>query len=175
MLAFYNFAYVGATSASPVLDMVSVGVGTTLWLILPLSMAVAILRYRLWDIDALINRTLVYGSLTISLAALYIGTVIGLQATFRAISGQQSDLAVAIATLVVAGVFNPWRRRLRAFIDQRFYRSQYDAGRVLADFQSRLRDEVDLDRLTGDLMAVAVTTVQPASVSLWLRSTGDST
>ncbi len=168
MLAFYNVVYTGPNSATPTLDMVSMTAGTFVWLLLPVSLAVAILRYRLWEIDALINRTLVYGSLTVSLAALYIGNVIGLQALSAAVTGQHSDLSIAIATLVVAGVFNPWRRRLRAFIDRRFYRRKYDAGRVLADFQTRLRDEVDLEQLTGDLLAVTSDTVQPMSVSLWL-------
>jgi hypothetical protein len=141
---------------------------------LPVSFAVAILRYRLWEIDVLINRALVYGSLTLSIAALYAGAVLGLQKLFQSVTGQSSDLAVAIATLAVAALFNPWRYRLQAFIDRRFYRRKYDAARILASFTSRLRDEVDLDQLTGDLAEVVNDTVQPASISLWLRPGGQN-
>jgi hypothetical protein len=142
------------------------------FLLVPVGFAVAILRYKLWDIDVLINRTLVYGSLTITLVGLYIGSVIVLQALFRAVTGQHSDLAIAIATLAVAAIFNPWRHRLQAFIDQRFYRRKYDAGQILARFSAALRDEVDLDQLTGDLLSVAHDTVQPVSAGLWLREPG---
>lgn len=139
------------------------------FLLVPVGFAVAILRYKLWDIDVLINRTLVYGSLTITLVGLYIGGVIVLQALFRAVTGQHSDLAIAIATLAVAALFNPWRHRVQAFIDHRFYRRKYDATRILARFSATLRDEVDLEQLTGDLLSVAQDTVQPASVAIWLR------
>jgi hypothetical protein len=139
--------------------------------VLPLSAAVAIMRYRLFDIDLVINRTLVYGSLTLSLAAIYIGGVVGLQAVFRTVTGQSSDLAIAIVTLAVAALFNPWRRRLQGFIDRRFYRRKYDASRTLASFSVRLRDEVDLDHLSGDIAKVVYETVQPAQVMLWLRDT----
>jgi hypothetical protein len=139
------------------------------FLFVPLGFAVAILRYKLWDIDVLINRTLVYGSLTISLAALYLGAVIVLQKLFAAVTGQSSDLAVAIATLGIAALFNPWRHRVQSFIDRRFYRRKYDAARTLATFSARLRDEVDMEQLSTNLLAVASDTVQPASVALWLR------
>ncbi|HZU11344.1 MAG TPA: hypothetical protein VFB58_00750 [Chloroflexota bacterium] len=135
---------------------------------LPISAAVAILRHRLYDIDVVINRTLVYGSLTLSLAAVYIGGVIALEALFRFVSGQNSDLAVAVATLAVAALFNPWRQRLQAFIDRRFYRRRYDAARALAAFTVQLRDEVDLEKLTGDMLDVLQETIQPASASIWL-------
>jgi hypothetical protein len=140
--------------------------------ILPLSAAVAIMRYHLFDIDLVINRTLVYGSLTLSLAALYIGGVVGLQAVFRAITGQSSDLAIAIVTLTVAALFNPWRRRLQSFIDRRFYRRKYDASRTLAALSTRLRDQVDLDQMSGELTTVIQETMQPAVVMLWLRDAG---
>jgi hypothetical protein len=146
--------------------------GTAVYLalsFLPISFGIAILRYRLWDVDALINRTLVYGSLTISIAALYIGGVIVLQALFSAATGQSSDLAVAVVTLAVAALFNPWRHRVQRFIDRRFYRRKYDAARTLAAFSARLRDEVDMDELKSNLLAVASDTMQPSSVSLWLR------
>ncbi len=141
---------------------------------IPLSIVMAITRSRLWDIDVLINRTLVYGSLTLSLAGVYIGGVIAIQAMFGAATGQSSDLAVAIATLTVAALFNPWRRRLQTFIDRRFYRRKYDASRVLAAFTSQLRDEVDLEQLAGDLASVVNETVQPSSVSLWVRPGGQN-
>jgi hypothetical protein len=143
-------------------------------LLIPLSIALAILRYNLWEADVLINRALVYGSLTLSLAALYIGGVVGLQALSRAFVGQSSDLAIALATLVVAALFNPWRRRLQVFIDRRFYRHKYDASRILSNFSARLRDEVDLDHLAGDLATVVNDTVQPVSVALWLRHREES-
>lgn len=137
-------------------------------LLIPLSIALAVLRYNLWEADALINRTLVYGSLTISLAALYIGGVILLQSLFRTFTGQSSDLAIAVVTLGVAALFNPWRRRVQTFIDRRFYRRKYDATRTLTSFTTRLREESDLDRLTDEMVAVVAQTVQPASVSIWL-------
>lgn len=137
--------------------------------LVPITIGVAILRYRLFDIDLIINRTLVYGSLTLTLGAMYIGGVIGLEALFRAVTGQRSDLAIAIATLGVAALFNPWRRRLQAFIDRRFYRRKYDATRVLSTLSVRLRDEVDLERLQADLLAATHETLQPSSISLWVR------
>lgn len=137
--------------------------------LVPITVGAAILRYRLYDIDLIINRTLVYGSLTLTLGALYVGGVIGLEAFFRGVTGQRSDLAIAVATLGVAALFNPWRRRIQAFIDRRFYRHKYDATRTLASFAARLRDEVDLDQLTGDLLAAAQETLQPVSSSLWVR------
>jgi hypothetical protein len=143
--------------------------GSVALTLVPITIGAAILRYRLFDIDLIINRTLVYGSLTLTLGALYVGGVVGLEALFRAVTGQRSDLAVAIATLGVAALFNPWRRSLQTFIDQRFYRRKYDAARVLASFSSRLRDEVEMERLTADLLSAAYESLQPASVSLWVR------
>jgi hypothetical protein len=138
-------------------------------LLIPLSITVAILRYRLWDVDLLINRTLVYGLVTALLAILYIGSVILLQALFRAITGQGSGLAVAISTLTIAALFQPLRRSMQSLIDRRFYRRKYDAAQMLITFQAKLRDEVDLDQLTADLLGVIQDTVQPAHVSIWLR------
>jgi hypothetical protein len=137
-------------------------------LLVPVSIGLAILRYRLYEVDLLINRTLVYGSLTLSLVALYVGGVVGLEALFRGLTGQRSDLAIAIVTLTVAALFNPWRYQLQRFIDRRFYRHKYDASRILTTFTTQLRDEVDLDELSGNLVTVLQETVQPASVSLWL-------
>jgi hypothetical protein len=142
--------------------------------ILPLAIGVAMLKYRLYEIDVIINRALVYGSLTVTLGLLYMGGVIGLQALARAITGQTSDLAIAIVTLAVAGLFNPWRHRVQRFIDRRFYRHKYDASRTLAALSTRLRDQVDLEQMAGELTTVVQETMEPASVSLWLRRGGES-
>jgi hypothetical protein len=139
--------------------------------LVPISVGMAILRYRLYDIDLLINRTLVYGSLTAMLAAVYFGGVATTQAIFRALTGQeqQPQLAIVVSTLVIAALFNPLRRRIQSFIDRRFYRSKYDAAKTLEAFSTKLRDETDLDALTDDLVGVVRETMQPAHVSLWLR------
>jgi hypothetical protein len=131
----------------------------------------AVLKYRLYDIDIIINRTLVYGSLTLTLALVYFGGVVGTQTVFRALTGQeqQSQLAVVVSTLAIAALFNPLRRRIQSFIDRLFYRKKYDAAKTLESFSHRLREEVDLENLAGELVAVVEQTIQPAHVSLWLR------
>ncbi len=136
---------------------------------IPLAVAMAILRYRLYDIDLLINRTLVYGPLTVLLASTYLGGVVGLQSVFRALTGQESTLAVVASTLAIAALFNPLRRRVQAFVDRRFYRRKYDARKTLESFSAKLRDESDLDALKENLAGVVRETMQPANVSLWLR------
>jgi hypothetical protein len=141
---------------------------TLLVLFFPVSFAIAIFRYRLWEIDLIINRALVYGLLTGSLLAVYLGSVVLLQDLFRSLTGQESNLAIVVATLAAAALFQPLRRRLQAFIDRRFYRRKYDAAHVLAAFSASLRDEVDLARLSEDLLAVLEDTLQPSHVSLWL-------
>jgi len=129
----------------------------------------AILKYRLYDIDIIINRALVYGSLTAMLAVVYVGSVVGLQATLRALTGQESTLAVVASTLVIAALFNPLRRRVQGFVDRRFYRRKYDARKILEAFNARMRDETDLDALSKDLVGVANRTMQPRHASVWLR------
>jgi hypothetical protein len=140
-------------------------------LLIPLSIGVAILRYRLWDIDVLINRTLVYGSLTVTLALVYFGGVAATEAIFRNLTSkeQQPQLAIVASTLVIAALFNPLRRRIQSFVDRRFYRRKYDAAKTLEAFSAKLRAETDLDALSGDLVWVVQDTMQPAHVSLWLR------
>ena len=140
--------------------------------IVPLSLSIAVLRYRLYDIDVVINRTLVYGSLTLMLLLVYFGSVTSLQYAFRALSGHAElpQLTIVVSTLVIAALFNPLRRRIQAFIDRRFYRNKYDAAKALDEFSARLRDETDLDRLNAELITVVRETMQPAHVSLWLRT-----
>ncbi len=140
--------------------------------LVPIAVGFAVLRYRLYEIDIIINRTLVYGSLTISLALVYVGSVVSLQYVFRALTGGDSQLVIVASTLVIAALFNPLRRRIQSFIDRRFYRSKYDARKTLEEFGARLRDETDLDSLSEDLVGVVRKTVHPARVSLWLRPSG---
>ena len=138
--------------------------------LVPIAVGIAILKYRLYDVDLLINRTLVYGALTAILAALYFGGIVVLQRVFVALTGEKSTLAVVASTLVIAAVFNPLRRRVQAFVDRRFYRKKYDAAKTLETFSVKLRDETDLEALSDDLVGVVRETMQPARVSLWLRS-----
>jgi hypothetical protein len=147
---------------SPILSAIFFG---SLWV----AIGVAILKYRLYNIDLLINRTLVYGALTAILAAVYFGGIVVLQRLLVVLTGGKSTLAVVASTLVIAALFNPLRRRIQSFIDRRFYRRKYDARKTLEAFGSRLRDETDLDALSNELVGVASATMQPEHVSLWLR------
>jgi hypothetical protein len=137
---------------------------------IPVAIGIAVLKYRLYDLDILINRALVYGSLTATLAFVYLGGVVGLQAVFRALTGQESTLAVVASTLAIAALFNPLRRRVQGFVDRRFYRRKYDAAKTLAAFNAKLRDKTDLDALNDELVGVVRETMQPAHASLWLRT-----
>jgi hypothetical protein len=133
------------------------------------AVGIAILRYRLYDIDIIINRTLVYASLTVTLLLLYFGSVVGLQYILRALTGQESQLAIVASTLVIAALFNPMRRRIQNFIDHSFYRRKYDAAKTLEAFSAKLRDETDVDILNSELLSTVRETIQPEHVSLWLR------
>ncbi len=144
-----------------------------LLLSIPVTVGIAVLRYRLYDIDVLINRTLVYGTLTVLLALVYFGLVIGLGSLVRLFTGQvsQSPVIIVASTLAIYALFQPFRRRIQAIIDRRFYRRKYDATRILAAFSVTLRNEVDLNQLREELVAVVQETMQPSHVSLWLRPT----
>jgi hypothetical protein len=144
--------------------------GTVAFTSLYAAVGIAILKYRLYDIDILINRTLVYGSLTITLVALYLVGIVVLQRLFVILTGQHSTLAVVASTLLIAALFSPLRRRIQAFIDRRFYRSKYNARKTLEAFSLALRNETDLETLRDDLVGAVMQTMQPAHVSLWLRS-----
>ncbi len=144
-------------------------------LLIPLSIGFSILRYRLYDIDLLINRTLVYGSLTAILALVYVGLIFVLQYLLRGIINQQNDVAIVVSTLAIAALFQPLRHRIQAIIDHRFYRRKYDAAKTVEAFSATLRNEVDLSQLRDHLLNVVQETMQPAHVSLWLRSPGRHT
>jgi hypothetical protein len=146
-------------------------IGFTLsFLLIPLSVGIAVVRSHLFDIDVLINRTLVYGSLTAMLIGLYFGGIVVLQRFFVLLTGQQSTLAVVASTLLIAALFTPLKRRIQSFIDRRFYRRKYDARKTLETFSAQLRNETDLEALSDDLVGVVRETMQPAHASLWLRS-----
>jgi hypothetical protein len=138
------------------------------------GVGIAILRYRLYDIDIIINRTIVYGTLTVSLALVYLGGVISLQGLLRALTGGGSQLAIVASTLAIAALFNPLRRRIQNFIDHLFYRRKYDAAKTLEAFSARLREETDIDALNSELLSTVRETVQPEHVSLWLRPDADT-
>jgi hypothetical protein len=182
------FAYTaGATAIAIVLRIIIVAADAPLWVeraefavftvagtANTISIGIAILKYRLYDIDIIINRTLVYASLTATLAVVYFGSVTATQALFRALTGQEQlpQLVIVASTLVIAALFTPLRRRIQSFIDRRFYRSKYDARRTLETFSATLRNETNLEALRGDLIEVVRETMQPAHVSLWLRPVG---
>src|SRR3712207_5103354 len=160
---------------SPILDeVVRPTMDGLLFAGIPVAVGVAVLKYRLYNIDLIINRTLVYGTLTGILASIYLGSVVLLQDVFHALTGQeeQPQLVIVVSTLVIAALFIPLRRRIQSFIDRRFYRRKYDAVKTLEAFSKKLRDETDLDTLSDNLVEVVRETIQPTHVSLWLRSPG---
>ena len=175
-LKWFTYAAVVGLSTPLLLSSLAPAVfellGRFLWtfgfLSLPVSAAVAILKYHLYDIDLIINRTLVYGLLTAMLIALYFGGVVVLQYAFRALSGSESQLAIVASTLLIAALFNAMRRRVQNFIDHLFYRRKYDAAKTLEAFSARLRDKTDMDSLNAELLSTVRETVQPEHVSLWL-------
>ena len=178
--AFSGVVFCVVFAIGPVLWYLPSSPGTAwIWTVLfllgastiPVAVGIAIMRYRLYEIDLLINRTLVYGALTVSLAAVYFASVATTQAVFRAFTGQeqQPQLAIVFSTLAIAALFNPLRGRIQSFIDRRFFRSKYDATKTLEAFSDKLRDQTDLEALNGNLVGVVTETMQPAHVSLWLR------
>ena len=138
-------------------------------LIPPLGIGIALLRYQLWDIDLIINRTLVYGALTLILALIYFGLIFAIQFLLRGIISQNNSIAIVVSTLAIAALFGPLRRRIQAIIDRRFYRRKYDAGQIVEAFSATLRNEVDLNELSKHLINVVQDTMQPSHISLWLR------
>jgi hypothetical protein len=160
--------------SGPLGEMVGETVVYGFLLLIPLSIGIAILRSRLYDIDVIVNRTLVYGALTILLAATYIGGVVVLQYAFRVLTGGESQLAIVASTLAIAALFNPLRRRVQALVDRRFYRRKYDARKTLEAFSAKLRDETDLEALSDHLIGVVGETMQPVHTSLWLRPSTDA-
>jgi hypothetical protein len=170
MIASFAFPAESWTTAGSVwwLNLLTYAVLSS-FAIVPTAVGFAVLRYRLYEIDIIINRALVYGSLTAILVALYLGGVVLLQRLFVLLTGQRSTLAVVASTLLIAALFNPMRHRIQAFIDRRFYRRKYDAAKTLEAFSAKLRDETDLDALSDNLVVAVRETMQPARVSLWLR------
>jgi hypothetical protein len=168
-LGFVFVLEVLANAEGGLLEVVFAVLGLLVVPAIPIATGIAILKYRLYDIDRIINRALVYGSLTATLAGVYLGGVVVMQYLFRVLTGQESQLAVVASTLAIAALFVPLRRRVQGFVDRRFYRRKYDAAKTLAAFSARLRDETDLDALNEELVSVVRETMQPEHVSLWLR------
>jgi len=169
--ALYSSGVFSLPPKGPFADLIIFTATYFLLLLIPLSIVFAILRARLWDIDILINRTLVYATLTATLALIYFGLIFGLQSLMRGLIGQAGDnpLVIVISTLAIAVLFQPLRHRLQRVIDRRFFRRKYDAAQTLAAFSATLRHEVDLEQLREELRGVVEETMQPAHVSLWLR------
>ncbi|MDQ3752003.1 MAG: hypothetical protein M3333_03820 [Actinomycetota bacterium] len=156
---------------TPLLDSIFENASAIVFALLPIAMSIAILKHRLYDIDIIINRALVYGVLTTLLAAIYVAGVVGMGGLVRGLGGDSDNsLVIAATTLLVAGLFGPARARIQRFIDRRFYRHKYDAVKTVESFSARLRDEIDLDELCMDLVETVTSTMQPARVSVWLRA-----
>ncbi len=182
-LKWFTYSATLAISGAILTYIISPVIGAPLWIEwfvfvlalvgpigIPISMGIAILRYRLYEIDLIINKTLVYGALTAILALLYLGSVTVLQYLLSLLTGEGGTLAIVASTLAIAALFNPLRRRIQAFIDRRFYRRKYDARKTLEEFGSRLSEEPNLETISDDLVGVVRETMQPAHVSVWLRS-----
>ena len=167
LVFFSTLAQPGLTRS--VYEFISVGFNSLALYLIPLAIGIAVLRYRLWDIDILINRTLVYGTLTALLALVYVGLIVALQFLLRGMISQDNGVAIVLSTLVIAALFQPLRSRIQQVIDRRFYRRKYDAKRIIDAFSATLRSETDLARLSEQLVAVVQETMQPTHVSLWLR------
>jgi hypothetical protein len=171
-LGFVFVFEVMANAEDPLLGVVFVVLSLLLVPAIPIATGIAIFKYRLYDIDTIVNRALVYVILTASLVLVYLGGVVSIQYAFRTITGGESQLAVVASTLAIAALFNPLRRSFQAVIDRRFYRKRYNAAKTLEAFGTTLRDEVDLNALTDGVEEVVRDTVQPAHISLWLREPG---
>jgi hypothetical protein len=177
-LKWFTYAAVVGMSTPLLLSSFALGLfqvlGQLAWTVgflgLPLSAGVAILKYRLYDIDIIINRALVYGPLTVMMVAVYAGGVLMLEYAFRTLTGSGSQLSIVGSTLLIAALFNPMRRRVQNFIDHLFYRRKYDAARTLKEFSASLRDETNMDALSSELLSVIQATVRPEHASLWLRA-----
>jgi hypothetical protein len=172
MLFIGNVVILPSTHGNPILQLIANGVIDAFFLFVPVAIAIAVLRSGLWDIDVIIQRTLVYGTLTALLAAVYFSCVVGAQAVVQAVTGQVGTPTVVIvgSTLLIAALFNPLRRRIQTSIDRRFYRRKYDAAKTLEAFSATLRSETDLNALSEHLVGVVEQTMQPAHVALWLRA-----
>jgi hypothetical protein len=164
----------GGPENSPLALLVVGSVIPFIMLLIPLSISAAIFRSGLFDIDVVINRALVYATLTATLVLVYVGGVVGLQRLLSPLFGESNQLAIVASTLAIAALFNPLRQRIQKIIDRRFYRRKYDARRTLEDFSARLRDETDLEQLNAELLSVIRATMQPEHVSLWLKPPDNS-
>jgi hypothetical protein len=162
-------AFLPSLEPGSLADLAAAGAVCGFMLFIPLSIGVAVLRYRLWDVDFVINRALVYGSLTVLLALAYFVGIVTAQGIFRALTGEESQLAIVVSTLGLAAIFNPLRRRTQSLVDRRFYRRKYDSRKTLQAFSTKLRDETHLEALNADLVGVVRETMQPTHVSVWLR------
>lgn len=170
VLNFLPTFFIGETEVETGVNLLMYTLSFSAIVLLYLAVGVAILRYRLYDIDVIIRRTLQYGVLSGLLALTYFGMVILLQGLFESFTDEQSPIAIVVSTLLIAGLFTPMRRRVQAAIDRRFYRGKYDAGQALDRFAQTARDEVELDRLTAELLQVVQETVQPERVTVWLKT-----
>jgi hypothetical protein len=168
-LTLFSLGFYMETPIAPLLFIGGVLITLVSFFGIPIAATIAILRYRLWDIDIIIRRTLVYGLLTVALALIYFITVIVLQQIVQRFTDQESPLIIVLSTLVIAALFSPLRKRIQEFIDRRFYRKHYDTAETLAQFATKVRDEVDLEPLVDDLLQVVDSTMNPESLSLWLK------